>query len=129
MTYVTFVPLSGTSHDVANNFVRQLNDDIDTRGVPHRLLCYTEMCKWTLERKVTFTMSSSFRCSHDQTYSTMFAPLEDLPSVVEEQCRRDGVLITTPSVSSALAEAGLPPDDFTVVSIGVMTHRVTGSEK
>jgi hypothetical protein len=122
MTYVTFVPLSGCSRGVANNFVRELNDDIDTRGVPHRLLFYTEMCNWTLERKLIFTMSSI-------SYLNMFGPLQHLPSVVEEQCRRDGVLITTPTVSSALAEAGLPPDDFTVVSIGVMTHRVIGSEK
>jgi hypothetical protein len=113
---------SGTSNQLASNFVRQMNDELKSGecgeglNIGERLKKYCEMCQWVVERNVTIYVSSS-EARYHATSSHFRVPVEDLPALIEDQCRHDGVLFPSASVSSALLDAGLPLTDLIVVSI------------
>jgi hypothetical protein len=123
MTTIFNVTLSGTAYDLTLDFVQRLNNDITACDFSQRLAIYQALCSEWLERNATIHVRSATNIpTHPPTSSSFLVPVEELPFLVQDQGRRDGLNIPMASVASAMADAGLPTHDYSVVSILVITQ-------
>jgi hypothetical protein len=114
--------LSGVGCELLSAYLNQLNIEMNRGQLCDRLDDYKVMCRQWIERNVSIRVSSDQGSeSRPPSYGSFTVPVEDLPDMVQYQAGRDGVNIERSAVASALAGAGLPTTNYTLVSSTVMT--------